>query len=100
MLDARNVAASPNATPLGTHGLNEGASAATASQLRGVKIAYDLVYNPIETRFMREAREAGCHTIGGLQMLVAQAAQQFKLWTGKVAPLDVMSNAARNALGN
>ncbi len=43
---------------------------------------------------MREAREAGCDAVGGLPMLVAQAAAQFKLWTGEDAPLDVMRAAA------
>lgn len=87
-----------NATPLGTRGLSEDASPVIATQLRGVRIVYDLVYNPIETRFMREARVAGCECIGGLEMLVAQAAEQFKLWTGKDAPLDVMRDAALRAL--
>jgi shikimate 5-dehydrogenase len=47
---------------------------------------------------MREASEAGCQCIGGLQMLVAQAAEQFKLWTGRDAPLEVMRDAALKAL--
>ncbi|HEY1403067.1 MAG TPA: NAD(P)-dependent oxidoreductase, partial [Pyrinomonadaceae bacterium] len=84
-----------NTTPLGTRGEHETESPALAFQLRGARAAYDLVYNPRETRFMREARAAGCELIlGGLPMLVAQAAAQFKLWTGQAAPLDVMSAAA------
>jgi 3-dehydroquinate dehydratase/shikimate dehydrogenase len=84
-----------NTTPLGTRGERETQTPAAAAQLRGARAAYDLVYNPRETRFMREAREAGCEIIvGGLPMLVAQAAAQFKLWTGQDAPLDVMSAAA------
>jgi len=46
-------------------------------------------------RFQREARAGGCETIGGLAMLVAQAAEQFKLWTGQAAPFDVMNEAAK-----
>ncbi|HEX8708907.1 MAG TPA: shikimate dehydrogenase [Pyrinomonadaceae bacterium] len=87
-----------NATPLGTHGLAEEETPALAGQLRGVSLVYDLVYNPAETRFMREAVEAGSDCIGGLGMLVAQAAAQFKLWTGRDAPLDVMKEAAGRAL--
>ncbi len=87
-----------NATPLGTRGPQEDETVAVASQLRGTKIAYDLVYNPSETRFLRFAQEAGCHTIGGLSMLVAQAAAQFELWTRKTAPLDVMQQAAMKAI--
>jgi 3-dehydroquinate dehydratase/shikimate dehydrogenase len=85
-----------NTTPLGTRGASESETPAVASQLRGARSAYDLVYNPGETRFMREARAAGCELIlGGLPMLVAQAAAQFKLWTGRDAPLEVMREAAQ-----
>jgi shikimate dehydrogenase len=87
-----------NATPLGTKGQEQDGTPAVASQLRGARFAYDLVYNPTETRFLREAREAGCKTIGGLPMLVAQATEQFKLWTGCEAPEQLMHDAARQAL--
>jgi 3-dehydroquinate dehydratase/shikimate dehydrogenase len=87
-----------NATPLGTRGEKETETPASSEQLRGARIAYDLVYNPSETRFLREARSAGCETIGGLQMLVAQAAEQFKLWTGVDAPVEVMRAAAEKAV--
>ena len=83
-----------NATPLGTMGQRENETPAATRQLRGARLAYDLVYNPIETRFLLEAREAGCETLGGLAMLVAQAAEQFKLWTGTAAPEGVMYEAA------
>jgi 3-dehydroquinate dehydratase/shikimate dehydrogenase len=87
-----------NATPLGTRGEREEETPALADQLRGARLAYDLVYNPGDTRFQREARAAGCETIGGLTMLVAQAAEQFKLWTGRDAPVDVMREAALRRL--
>ena len=90
-----------NATPLGTRGARETETAATAGQLRGVRVAYDLVYNPPETRFMREARGAGCELVfGGLPMLVAQAAAQFELWTGADAPVEVMRAAAEKKLAD
>jgi 3-dehydroquinate dehydratase/shikimate dehydrogenase len=82
-----------NATPLGTRGAHEDETPALSSQLRGARLAYDLVYNPQETRFLREALEAGCEHLNGLQMLVAQAAEQFRLWTGQPAPLDAMKEA-------
>ena len=69
-------------------------SPATAEQLQGAHWVYDLVYNPIETQFIKEARKAGCETLGGLEMLVAQAKIQFELWTGKTASTSVMYNAA------
>jgi 3-dehydroquinate dehydratase / shikimate dehydrogenase len=87
-----------NATPLGSLGARQAQTPATASQLFKVKLAYDLVYNPIETRFMSEAKAAGCKTLGGVEMLVAQARRQFKLWTGKDAPADVMRTAALRGL--
>lgn len=69
-------------------------SPATAEQLSGARWVYDLVYNPIETQLIKEARKAGCETLGGLEMLVAQAKIQFELWTGKTASTSVMYNAA------
>jgi len=89
-----------NATPLGTSGGHETETPATAAQLRGARLAYDLVYNPVETQFLREARDAGCELIGGLEMLVTQAAEQFRLWTGAVAPDEVMQAAAVRGLGH
>ncbi|HEX8494657.1 MAG TPA: shikimate dehydrogenase [Pyrinomonadaceae bacterium] len=87
-----------NSTPLGTRGPLESETPAVAAQLRGARLAYDLVYNPTETRFIREAREAGCETMGGLSMLVAQAAEQFQLWTGAEAPVGLMRKAAQASL--
>jgi 3-dehydroquinate dehydratase/shikimate dehydrogenase len=87
-----------NTTPLGTRGPLEDETPAVAAQLRGTRIVYDLVYNPAVTRFMREGLAAGCQSLGGLPMLVAQAAAQFKLWTGRDAPLEVMREAAERAL--
>jgi shikimate dehydrogenase len=58
----------------------------------------DLVYNPLETRLLQQARTAGARAIGGLEMLVQQGALAFQLWTGEQAPVGVMRNAARKAL--
>src|SRR5260221_6907545 len=88
-----------NATPLGTRGLHEHDTVAMAVQFRGVRLAYDLVYNPLETLFVREAHAAGCETLGGMEMLLAQAVEQFKIWIGKDAYVDVMRTAALRALG-
>jgi len=59
---------------------------------------YDLVYNPFETRFLREAKVRGAKTASGLGMLVEQGAIAFELWTGARAPREVMLRAARAAL--
>ena len=50
----------------------------------------DIVYNPLETRLLREAREKGCTVIRGVEMFVNQAVGQFERWTGQSAPLPVM----------
>ena len=49
---------------------------------------FDVIYNPMETRLLREAREAGCETANGLYMLLYQGAASFKLWTGREMPVD------------
>lgn len=87
-----------NATPLGTRGPLETETPAAAAQLHGARLVYDLVYNPTETRFLGEARAAGCETLGGLAMLVTQAAEQVRLWTGVAPAESVMYEAARRGL--
>lgn len=87
-----------NATPLGTRGETETETPVTAEELRGVRLAYDLVYNPIETPFLRAARAVGCETIGGLEMLIAQAVEQFTLWSGVGPSEEIMRRAAIKTL--
>lgn len=55
---------------------------------------FDVVYNPLETRLLRDARESGCQTIDGLSMFIYQAVGQFELWTGTEAPIGVMREKA------
>jgi shikimate 5-dehydrogenase len=69
-----------------------------ASLLRPGSVVFDMVYDPPETRLMREARSVGCPVIGGLEMLVAQAVPQFEAWTGLEAPVEVMQRAAQAAI--
>jgi 3-dehydroquinate dehydratase/shikimate dehydrogenase len=88
-----------NATPLGMKGKFEGQTPSTSSQLNGLSAAYDLVYIPEETPFIQEARTAGVPIIiGGAEMLVAQGAEQFKIWTGNNAPGEIMFEAVRKKL--
>ena len=61
-------------------------------------LAMDLVYNPRETAFLRAAAAGGAQTLGGLGMLVYQAAVAFEAWTGQGAPVEVMRQAAEEAL--
>ena len=57
---------------------------------------YDLVYNPRETKFVRDARAQGLNAVTGLGMLIEQAALAFEIWTGRTPPRDVLWNAAEN----
>ncbi len=51
---------------------------------------FDIIYNPIKTRLIRDAEETGCVVVSGIDMFVYQAASQFELWTSKTAPIKVM----------
>ena len=75
----------PNATPLAARELN-------------TRVLFDLVYNPPQTRLLREARRRGVRTVPGWQMLVEQGAAQFEIWTERRAPLQVMRRAVLNGL--
>lgn len=59
---------------------------------------FDIVYNPLKTRLLREAEKRGARIITGLEMLVRQGAAAFELWTGKDAPLDIMRKAVLEEL--
>jgi shikimate dehydrogenase len=61
-----------------------------ASLLHAGLTVMDIVYNPRETRLLKEAKATGCRTIPGLEMFLHQAAAQFELWTNQPAPTDVM----------
>jgi len=69
------------------------------SRLR-VRVVFDMVYYPVETRLLADARGRGLTTISGLEMLVAQGARQFEIWTSKTAPRALMEQAVRQALGD
>jgi 3-dehydroquinate dehydratase/shikimate dehydrogenase len=89
-----------NATPLGMKGEFSGQSPAAFSQLKNVSVVYDLVYNPSVTNFIKEAEKAAVPTvIGGLDMLVEQGREQFKIWTGKDASKEKMSLAVSEKIG-
>jgi shikimate dehydrogenase len=85
-----------NCTPVGMYPRSND-TPLDASLLTGRHV-YDLVYNPTVTRLMREAANAGCQAIGGLEMLVAQALEQFEWWTGTKPPAGVMREAALKRL--
>lgn len=83
-----------NTTPVGMLKHEEGHSVIPRAAWRQAVIAYDLVYNPLETRFLADARQQGCMVLSGIEMLVAQAARQFELWTGRKPSIERMRAAA------
>jgi 3-dehydroquinate dehydratase/shikimate dehydrogenase len=62
------------------------------------EVVFDMVYNPLETLLIRNAKEQGKTVVPGIQMFVEQAVKQFELWTGESAPRAVMEKAALEAL--
>lgn len=87
-----------NTTPLGMKGKAESETPATAEQLKGLHLVYDLIYTPFQTPLMTEADKVEVPKIGGLAMLIAQAIEQQRIWTGLDAPLKEMSRAALKRL--
>jgi shikimate dehydrogenase len=76
-----------NATPVGGGTLKRETPLPCALSLPPGLIAFDLIYRPSPTRFLREARRAGCKTVGGWPMLVGQAEAAFRIWTGRGFPV-------------
>ena len=90
-----------NCTTLGmTHGPGAADSPLPRQAIPVTALVYDLVYNPLETRMLREAAQTGAATLGGIQMLVYQGAASFELWHEQPAPVAVMLEAATQAMQN
>lgn len=67
--------------------------------LRPGMTVMDIVYNPLETRLLSAARQAGCTVVDGVAMFVHQGAFQFERWTGKKAPVQLMKRTVLDVLG-
>ena len=88
-----------NCTTIGmTHGPGDADSPLPRQAIPVTALVYDLVYNPLETRLLREAAQTGAATLGGIQMLVYQGAASFELWHEQPAPVAVMLEAATRAM--
>ena len=96
--DGLDMDAVINATPLGMAPHSD-AHPIDLARLR-TRVVFDMVYYPVETRFLSEARGRGLVTISGLEMLVAQGARQFEIWTGQSAPRALMEQAIRQSLSH
>jgi shikimate dehydrogenase len=88
LINATSVGMSPNSGETPVH----------AQLLKAGLVVFDVVYNPIRTRLLKEAESAGARTIGGVDMLAWQGALAFEKWTGQSAPLDLMRKEAIKAL--
>jgi 3-dehydroquinate dehydratase/shikimate dehydrogenase len=86
-----------NATPIGMWPQVD-ASPVDARVLRRGLVVFDAVYNPLQTRLLREAEAAGCTTVSGVEQFVGQAVEQFELWTGRQAPAARMRQVVLEAL--
>lgn len=94
---ARNTDILINSTAIGMFpGVSE--TLVTSDMMRTDLVVFDIVYNPINTRLLQEAKIAGAKTIDGVMMLVYQGAEAFKIWTGKTPPVDIMEKTVREKL--
>jgi 3-dehydroquinate dehydratase/shikimate dehydrogenase len=84
-----------NATPVG---MGNGKQSILSEPEINARYVMDMVYNPVDTRLLKLAKDRGAHTITGLEMFTNQAARQFEIWTGESAPRTVMEKAALEAL--
>lgn len=87
-----------NATSVGMYPNVDQTIIPSSMMHRGL-VVNDIVYKPLQTRLLREAKRAGAKTIDGLGMLVHQGALAFEIWTGRRPPIKVMEEAARRELG-
>ncbi len=90
-----------NTTPLGMHPYEDQSpvSPQDLAQLPSDAIAYDLIYTPSPTQFLRWATERGLPTIDGVEMLVQQGAAALEIWIQQTPPIAVMRHALKTHLG-
>ena len=88
-----------NASPVGMHPDND-KTPVPSSMLRPDLCVFDAVYNPLETRLIKESKSIGAKTISGVEMFINQGALQFEMWTGKKAPIALMRKIVMEKLGN
>jgi 3-dehydroquinate dehydratase / shikimate dehydrogenase len=89
-----------NTTSLGMHpNVDASAFGDRIPELSDKTLVFDTVYNPMETKLLKQAKTAGAKTVGGVEMFVRQAVRQFEAWTNHPAPVDVMRRVIENRLG-
>ncbi|MGQ9781777.1 MAG: shikimate dehydrogenase [Nitrososphaeria archaeon] len=95
--ELRNADLVINCTPIGMSP-NIDQSPIPRRLLRREMTVMDAVYNPLETRLLKDAREASSTTVSGIDMFIHQAASAFEMWTGQKAPDHIMREVAVQAL--
>ena len=90
-----------NATPIGMYprGDESPIDVSAIERLSEGAIAYDLIYTPNPTLFLKQAQERGAIAIDGLEMLVQQGAAALEIWLQQPIPVDVMRQSLRHHLG-
>lgn len=86
-----------NTTSIGMHPNIEN-SPVPKQALRPEHVIFDAVYNPIETRLIKDAKAIGCETISGVSMLVHQGAESLRIWLGIEPPIETMRSAVIKGL--
>jgi len=81
-----------NATTMGMFPDVEDAITDIEESFNEDQIVFDLVYNPTKTKFLKTAEAQGAKVVGGLKMLISQAAKSFELWTGVEMPTDEINS--------
>jgi shikimate dehydrogenase len=86
-----------NATPVGMHP-NENQSLVAMEWLRPDIYVMDIIYDPVETKLLKDAKKVGAKVISGIEMLIHQGAASFEIWTGRQAPIKIMKEAVLRKL--
>lgn len=86
-----------NCTPIGMHP-HEGASLVPVGLFRPGQVVFDIVYTPLETKLLADARSRGLQAISGVEMFINQAVLQFRHFTGVDAPVEVMRRVVMERL--
>ena len=87
-----------NATTMGMYPDIEDTITDIEDSFNEEQIVFDLIYNPTKSKFLRMAEMQGAKVVGGLKMLISQAAKSFELWTGVEMPVEKISESLQNYL--
>lgn len=87
-----------NSTPLGMYPKVDAMPPVDWEKISPSTFVYDIIYTPAETKFLRAAKQRGCHTLNGEEMLAGQGAEAFRIWTGEELSLEIMQEALRRVL--